>query len=121
VTTFNGEVILVLEDEFILAWEAEEILKEAGACVLGPAHNIAQALKLIEEASKIHAAVLDININGSESTPVAKELDKREVPYLFTTGYGVDTPRAGKALVLDKPYAASALIQSLSTMILRVT
>lgn len=113
-TSCNGKAILILEDEFILAWEAEEILKDAGASVLGPTYNIPAALKLIQETSRIDAAVLDININGAESTPVASELKRRGVPFVYTTGYGADTPRAGEERVLDKPYSAAALVKTLS-------
>ncbi len=116
-TALSGQNIFVLEDEFILAWELEEILRDAGATVVGPAHHIAGGLALIEGSQKIDAAVLDININGQESIPVALALEEKGIPFVYTTGYGRDSQKARKAPVLDKPYTPSQLVDSVCALV----
>ena len=116
-TILHGKNIFVLEDEFILAWEAEEILREAGATVVGPAHNIAAAIALLGGQDRIDAAVLDININGCPSTQVADELKQRGVPFVYATGYGRDSEKVLNAPVLSKPYSPAQLVDSIRSLL----
>ena len=55
--------MLVLEDEPLIAMVLVDILEEAGCTVVGPAHDAAQAAKLIAE-SEIDVAVLDVNLGS---------------------------------------------------------
>lgn len=108
-----GLRILVVEDEAILAWEAEEILKEAGATVIGPAHNIVDAIAFIAKGEKIDAAMLDISLNGAVSTPVAGALETNGVPYIYTTGYAHIKKPDPNLIVLQKPYTSADLVAAL--------
>ncbi|MCU0790703.1 MAG: response regulator, partial [Nitratireductor sp.] len=83
----SGKRILVLEDDFLIALEASEALEHFGATVIGPAHDIDTALELVR-SNAIDAALLDINIRGSLSLPVAAALEEKGVPVVFATGYG---------------------------------
>ncbi len=114
-----GKRVLVLEDEFLLAMEATETLEELGAVVVGPAHHVDAALALIAQEG-IDAALLDVNINGKSSTPVAEMLAARGVPYVFATGYGAGADVPKGARIVDKPYTrddiAVAFSLALSTV-----
>jgi CheY-like chemotaxis protein len=79
--------ILVVEDEYMLADDLRDELESAGAIVLGPASDVASALALLAAEPQIDGAILDINLAGQTSFAVADELLRREVPFLFTTGY----------------------------------
>jgi CheY-like chemotaxis protein len=79
--------ILVVEDEFMLADDLRNELERAGAVVLGPVPDFKGALALLAGQAHLDGAVLDINLGGETSYPVADELLRREVPFLFTTGY----------------------------------
>jgi len=62
------------------------------------------------------AAVLDINLNGSASLPVAQELIDREVPFVFATGYGTDVAipaELSRVPVVTKPVDATDLAAAL--------
>lgn len=81
-----GGRILVVEDNALLAIELAQALASAGFDVVGPALTVAQSMALIEK-SGCDAAVLDINLRGETSEPVAKELHNRGIPFMTMTGY----------------------------------
>jgi CheY-like chemotaxis protein len=95
--------ILVLEDEILLAIEAAETLEELGAVVIGPVHRVEAAMALLD-MERPDAALLDVNINGSTSAPVAQRLRQAEVPFVLATGYGNQSGITGQYAVIDKPY-----------------
>ncbi|NBB71770.1 MAG: response regulator [Alphaproteobacteria bacterium] len=94
--------ILLAEDEFLIALTAEDALVALGAVVIGPAYSLATGLTLAAAAA-LDGAVLDVNLNGEDSRPVAELLARRCVPFVLATGYDrVDNPYA--APVVAKPY-----------------
>lgn len=106
--------ILLVEDEFIIAAMAEDMLTELGATVVGPANTIDKALHLAQ-ASALDAAVLDVNMDGARIDPVAEALQARGIPMVFATGYGASAPGlAPDAPVLDKPYTQEQLVDALA-------
>jgi CheY-like chemotaxis protein len=110
----TGKRIILVEDEFIVAAMAEDMLAELGATVVGPANTIAAALRLVE-TNPIDAAVLDVNMDGERIDPVAEALSARSIPIVFATGYGDDTlGRARESPVLDKPYTQEQLADALA-------
>src|SRR5690606_4863423 len=92
------------EDMAILAREVRHALEIAGMAVVGPARTVSEALRLATHA-ELHAAVLDIDLNGQRIDPVAERLAERNVPYLFVTGFESPGLPAGlrRAPVLHKP------------------
>jgi CheY-like chemotaxis protein len=79
---------LLLEDEFLVSLLYQELLEELQFDVLGPVGRVPDALKLLESEPEISVAVLDVNLAGSPSWPVALALKHRNVPVVFATGYG---------------------------------
>ena len=86
----SGRRVLVVEDEMIVAWLLQDMLADLGCAVVGPAARVAQALAMID-AEAIDAAVLDVNLNGQKSYPVADALAARGVPFVFSTGYETES------------------------------
>jgi CheY-like chemotaxis protein len=113
-SSLAGKRILLVEDEFIIAAMAEDMLTGLGATVIGPASTIATALRLAE-SDRIDAAVLDVNMDGERIDPVADVLRARNIPIVFATGYG-DGALGGvrEAQVLDKPYTQEQLVDALA-------
>jgi CheY-like chemotaxis protein len=100
----QGKRVLVVEDEALLALFLEDMLGDAGVEVVGPAGTLEAGLELAE-AEALDAAVLDINLNGLRSFPIADRLHARGVPYVFATGYATEAPGgSGGAPVVLKPY-----------------
>lgn len=113
----SGKRILVVEDESILGMLLEEALIQEGAQVVGPAATLAEALELATEAD-LDAAVLDVNLAGLESYPVAELLEQRCVPYVFATAYGRHSnPRLENARMIRKPYALRELVEALGSLV----
>jgi DNA-binding response OmpR family regulator len=110
-----GRRILVVEDEALIAMLVEDALLDAGAEVLGPAATVEEALSLFETGGP-EAAVLDINLAGQVSTPVADLLAERGIPFVVATGYGAAglPDRHRNAPVLAKPYDPRELVETLT-------
>lgn len=83
---FDGQRILVVEDEYFIADDLCRALQRQGAEVVGPVPDLAAGLALAQ-GEHLDAAVLDVNLGGDMSYPIADVLGARGVPYLFTTGY----------------------------------
>ena len=100
-----GRRILIVEDSPVVAPFTEEVLQELGCRIVGPAGNLAAARELAEN-EEIDAAILDINIRGDKSFAVCDILDRRQVPFVFTSGYagGVVPEKWQDRPRLPKPY-----------------
>ncbi|PBB65987.1 response regulator [Mesorhizobium sp. WSM4312] len=79
--------VLVVEDEWLIAQDIASELRAAGYPVVGPVSSVAAALQLVE-ADKIDVALLDIQLNGETSLPIAEVLLARGTPFAFVTGFG---------------------------------
>ena len=88
---FRGRRILVIEDEYMLADELRSELEREGAVVIGPAGRLDTAFQLLESEDRIDLAILDVNLGGDDVFPVAETLERRKVPFVFTTGYDAST------------------------------
>ncbi|MGO9007111.1 MAG: response regulator [Beijerinckiaceae bacterium] len=82
----HGRRILVVEDDALLALGYDEVLKDAGAEVVGPVATVDEAGKLVV-ANGIAVALLDIRLGDEEVWPVAHLLAGRGVPFVFCTGH----------------------------------
>jgi CheY-like chemotaxis protein len=115
---FSGRRVLLVEDEMIVAWLLEDMLADLGCAVVGPAAHVPQALAMID-AEAIDAAVLDVNLNGKMSYPIADALAARGVPFVFSTGYDKDSLLDGYRTfpVLQKPFHRSELVDTLAKLL----
>jgi len=106
----HGMRILVVEDEAYLAADLAESLRVRGATVIGPAATLAEAYRAIE-THWIDRAVLDLNLDGEMSYPIADRLEAAGIPYVIATGYAADAlpERFRGKPRLEKPYRAEAL------------
>ena len=67
--------------------DLQNLLEVAGHEVVGLAANIPDALSMIETTT-IDGAILDINLRGERVTEVADLLSRKDIPFLFVSGYG---------------------------------
>lgn len=119
VACLQGQRILVVEDDFFQAQDADELLKAAGATVLGPVPGLKDAAFLVAIAGRLDGAVLDINLGGQMVYPLADQLMMQGVPIVFATGYGRhDIPARFKAVPhCGKPVEMSSVASALSAAI----
>jgi two-component SAPR family response regulator len=114
----NGIRVLVVEDDFLVSLLFEDLLTSVGCIVLGPVPRLPEALAAAA-VEKCDAAVLDINLAGEWVYPVAALLAKRNVPFIFVTGYGYDAiPReySGQPRLV-KPFTAAQLNSALAKLV----
>ena len=110
--------VLVVEDEMMVAGMLRRMLADLGYSVVGPATTVDEAMKMIDRGG-IDAAVLDINLDGQMSYPVADELNTRGVPFVFSTGYGGEGLPDGyeRFPLLKKPFRRSRLGDALADLL----
>ena len=114
----SGRRVLVVEDEHLIAMDVQDILEGWGCTVMGPVATAAAALELIE-GDLPDAAVLDVNLNGGTSEPVAEALRNGKCPFLVMTAYNASHlfgALAGAPL-LNKPVDEIKLRQELSALL----
>ncbi|OHV86495.1 response regulator [Mesorhizobium sp. ORS 3428] len=115
-TPIPGLRILVVEDSFLIACDLADELKAAGCTVIGPEPSVEQALKSIDGVT-LDGAVLDVNLRGERSFPIAEHLATRDVPFVFLTGYDSTTifpDRFRDSPRLSKPVESKLLIEAVS-------
>ncbi len=85
----RGLKVLLVEDDFIVAFDMQVLLQDCGAEVLGPASTVAEGQALVAR-ERPDAAVLDVNLNGEFVFGLARQLREQGVPMLFATAYADD-------------------------------
>jgi CheY-like chemotaxis protein len=111
----RGLNVLVVEDAFLVAIDTCAQLEAFGCRITGPVARLEPALALAR-GEPIDGALLDINLAGEMSFPVAAVLEARNLPYVFLTGYDTDDmfpPEFRKIPRLPKPVRNRDLIEML--------
>ena len=111
----DGRKILVVEDDYLVALALAEMLKATGANVIGPLSEIQEALSFVEAGNDLDAAILDVDLHGQKSYPVAQALAARQIRFVFATGYGEEAiDRAYRAYPrVQKPFDERTLVNVL--------
>ncbi|WP_237214528.1 PAS domain-containing protein [Falsiroseomonas oryziterrae] len=116
--SLRGRRVLVVEDEPLVALETVAALTELGCIAVGPAATLEDGLRLAAaERDRLDAAVLDVNLAGRASFPIADLLAGAAVPVIHVTGYGALAPVAATGapapLLLTKPLSDGELAAAL--------
>ncbi|MDX8523659.1 response regulator [Mesorhizobium sp. MSK_1335] len=75
---------MIAEDEWLLASDLAKFFADMGVIILGPVATVEQAE---QHARMAEAAILDIDLKGRHVFPIADELMRRNVPFVFFSGY----------------------------------
>jgi CheY-like chemotaxis protein len=115
--TDTPSTILVLDDEALIGMELEALLQDAGYRVAGPAVDVPESLALIE-GERVDGAILDLNLNGERSDPVADRLTELGIPFAYLTGHAdaVVDERHRHAPVISKPFDDRRLLKAVAAM-----
>ena len=109
-----GRCVLVVEDEMLILIMIEDMLSDLGCESVITAASVDQALAKLE-AHAFDVAMLDSNLNGNSSDPIADALVTRGVPFFFATGQksgGVISRGYPERPVLKKPFNVKQLEES---------
>lgn len=102
--------ILVVEDEPMIQMLIEDICAMADIPITAVVDNVRDALKAIEEGN-FKAVILDVNLHGETSEPIAAVLQDKAFPVLVSTGsYSSELPEVYQGFTMvQKPFSANEL------------
>ena len=112
--SLDGCRVLIVEDEALVSMLLEDILDDLGCKVAGTAASVAKAMEIIQ-ANELDCAVVDMNLGGENSRPVAEALAAKGVPFIIVSGYGEGGVRQDypSAVVVGKPFQSEDLRRAL--------
>ncbi len=113
-----GLRVLVVEDEFLIALDLEQMLRRLGCHVIGPVPSVARALALLA-GEPPDFAILDVNLGPERTAPLAEALRARGVPFALSTGYDprqLPEPAFHGIANLGKPLDPGRLARTLAAL-----
>lgn len=87
-------VVLLCEDEPIVALDMQMMIEDAGYRVAGPFARVSRALEQVD--GEFVAAVLDVRLRDGDVFPVAECLHERGVPLIFHSGHIIEDDVAAR-------------------------
>jgi DNA-binding response OmpR family regulator len=119
ISALDGLRVLVVEDEYMVADHISMMLEDFGCAVIGPVGTIEEALAAVNDGG-LDCALLDANLNGNSSAPIAVALRAASVPFVVATGYGALTlpdEALNRAPRISKPFSETELKTGLVAVI----
>lgn len=114
-----GARVLLVEDEALTALAMTQAVEDAGYKVLGPVGRVQDGIDMVRQ-SRPDVAVLDVNLLGQPSYPIARSLIAMGVPFLFCTGYNMLNDAEAslrEAPVLRKPVHPDDLVEAIAALL----
>lgn len=109
----EGLKILVLEDEFLIAMDVEQLCRDHGAVDVA----VARGLEEIGERLDFDAAIIDVLLDGVSTLDFAARLKEAGTPFVFASGYtdnGEVAKRFPGVTLVGKPYSGNDLIEAVA-------
>ena len=120
----QGARILLVEDDFFILIELESVLTTAGAEKVFCCRSVDEALATLDNGS-VGVAVLDVRVGTRTVAPVASDIRRRGIPYLFYTGQPVSDPDlvewsvGGQGNIIAKPAAPKTIVTAVADLLAR--
>lgn len=113
--TLAGRRILVLEDEFLIAMDVEQLCRDEGADDVVILRSLAETGGAETVVERFDVAILDLMLGETSTLGFAKELWRRHMPFVIASGYtDYDEIRSTMpgVRVVAKPYAGADLMEA---------
>lgn len=96
----------------------EAVIADLGCTSIVTAASVDQALSFIDTHA-FDAAILDVNLDGEASYPIADALAVLGIPFIFSTGYSTAALGGdyGDRPVLKKPYRDAQVEEALTGLL----
>jgi CheY-like chemotaxis protein len=112
----KGLRVFIFEDEAMIRMMEVDMLEELGHSIAAEAGHLDKAIELAR-STDFDLAILDVNLDGKNITPVAELIKARGLPLIFATGYGAagvpeefrGTVRLCKSRLKSKRYRARSM------------
>ena len=111
--------LLVVEDNYLMAEVICDFVRDCGMEPVGPGGDLESGLDLAWH-EKLSGAILDINLRGRPVFPVCSVLTRREIPFVFLSGYtpGVMVPHEYRSVPhVEKPFIAEEFREELEALV----
>ena len=115
-----GLRVLIVEDETLVSMLLEDMVAGFGGRLAASLSRVDRALDFLRtDWALIDLAILDVNLGGEEVFPVAEVLVDRDIPFVFSTGYGSSgLPEAWRGRpILPKPFVEEGVRQVLERVL----
>ena len=113
----EGLRVLIVEDEYFIAVDLKQMLKQNVARPVKMSGSIEDAMLQIK-ADGFEFALLDINIRGDMNFVVADMFRRKEVPFAFVSGFDRTSIPARFAKIPNwgKPYNEREIIDGIKSL-----
>jgi CheY-like chemotaxis protein len=107
-------VVMVVEDELLIATSLELALESRGYRILGPVATVDEALELLQ-TTRPDMALIDYRLARTTTEALLPSLDSKHIPVCVLTGYSpAQLPSAyAGCTVLEKPFRLNTLMDAL--------
>ena len=111
-----GRLILVVEDEPVVALEVHQALRDAGAKVI--AAGYVESGLYTAEHPNLSAAVVDLGLGDGNGTTVCRRLRHLGVPFVVHTGYPamLTTGEWPDVPVIKKPARGEQIVAAVASL-----
>ena len=112
--------ILIVEDEILLSMALEGMLREEGCEQFAFAATVAEALRTVVEWPP-DVVILDLNLQGQKSFPVADVLEERDIAFVIVSGHshGIVPERHRQRPFIGKPFGRDEVVPLVEQLIKR--
>jgi DNA-binding NtrC family response regulator len=116
----DGVRVLILEDEFLIAMDVEQLCRDSGATDVAIARSLRELEDPAGEPPAFDVAIVDLMLAGVSTLDFARQIHQRGVPFVFASGHS-DLQEIAEAFpditVVGKPYAGEDLIGAVATAV----
>jgi DNA-binding response OmpR family regulator len=112
-------LVLLLEDEAVIAIDLQDELQDAGFQVAGPFTTCVAALEWLQSRTP-QAAILDTLLKDGPCREIAIELERRRVPFVIYSGVQEDDQLAAEfphVTWIEKPASPEILVQACTKLL----
>ena len=111
-------IVLLVEDDPLIALDLEAILFDAGDVVMGPAPTASSAIEMAETGARPGLALVDINLRDGDGRGIAlaRALKERwSIPCIFVSGQSAEarTNPGGAMGIVGKPFTPALILASI--------
>lgn len=108
------DTVLIAEDDYFLASDLGETLKELGCTTVRIARTVPESLAAIEQG--VQFVTLDIKVGQVSCLEVAECLAARHIPFVYVTGYPeADHASLPRAPWVGKPVDLDRLVEAINS------
>jgi DNA-binding response OmpR family regulator len=113
--SLTGRLILIAEDEPLIAFEIMQGFEEEGARVI-MARTLAEGRRAVEDPA-LSAAILDHALTDGDTSPICERMKERNIPFVTYSGYDDLVGACREGVHVNKPASMSVLVATVKGLL----